>query len=136
MSFGFPAYSTGSQRFNLRQPDLVGVVGEALSGLGWTYEAPAPNMFLARNSVNLRSWGEKIAVAVSADGTVTAKSECLLATQCFDWGKNRRNVKAFFDEVSRAASAREASRLPFASYDEQSLTPVERVIRDVEGDKR
>ena len=132
MTFGFPAYSTGSQRFNLGQPDLVGVVGESLRGLGWSYETPSQGKFVARNSANLRSWGEEIAVEVYYDGTVTARSKCLLVTQCFDWGKNRRNVKAFFDEVSRAVSARGASPLPVASYDEESLTPIERVIREDE----
>ena len=136
MSFGFPAYSTSSQRFHLSQQNLVEVVRESLDSLGWRYETTSPNKFLARNSVNLWSWGEKIAVEVSYDGTVAAKSECLLVTQCFDWGKNRRNLEVFFDEVSRVASAREAPRLPVASYDEESLTPVERVIRDEEKEQR
>src|SRR5215207_2171041 len=136
MSFGFPAYSTDSQRFTLRQQELTAVVRESLDRLGWRYETPSPNRFIARNSVNPWSWGEKIAVEVSHDGVVTAKSACLMVTQCFDWGKNRRNVQAFFDEASRGASAREESRPPVASYDEQSLTPVERVIRDEERDKR
>ena len=136
MSFGFPAYSTGSQKYDLGQQDLLGVVGESLGRLGWSYEMPSPNAFLAKNSANLWSWGEKIAVEVSLDGTVTARSECLLATQCIDWGKNRRNVRAFFDEVSRIASGREASRLPVAPYDAESLTPVERAIKGGEMDGR
>lgn len=129
MSFGFPAYSTASRRFDLGRQDLVGVVRESLDGLGWRYETPAPDQFVARNSVNLWSWGEKISVEVGGDGTVTARSECLLATQCFDWGKNKRNVKAFFDEVERTARER-APRLQVAPHDDEGLTPVERVIKE------
>src|SRR3954466_15485986 len=101
MSFGFPAYSTGTQRFNLSQPMLCELIGESLGRLGWHFERPTLNTFSARKRVNLLSWGEKIAVEVSHDGTVMIRSECLLPTQCIDWGKNKRNVDAFFDEVSR-----------------------------------
>jgi hypothetical protein len=122
MSFGFPAYSTDSQRFKLRQSDLAGVVMKALGNLGWRYETRSPNKLIAWTSFSLWSWGEKIGIEVSYDGTVTAKSECLQVTQCFDWGKNRRNVRAFIDEATRIASDRDAPR-------DESLTPVERVIK-------
>jgi hypothetical protein len=136
MAFGFPAYSVGSQKYNLSRPDLTSVVGESMDRLGWRYERPSPNMFVARNTVNPWSWGEKIAVEISDEGVLTAKSECLLVTQCLDWGKNRRNVRAFFAEVSRGVSAREALRSPVASSDEESLTPVERVIKGGEKERR
>ena len=111
MSFGFPAYSTDSQRFDLTQGDLVEVIRESLESLGWRYEMPSQNQFVARNSLNLWSWSEKIAIDVSYDGVVKAKSECALPTQCIDWGKNSRNVKAFFGEVARLVSGRDAARL-------------------------
>ena len=130
MSFGFPAYSTDSQRFNLTPGDLVEVIREALQSLGWRYEMPSQNEFVARNSLNLWSWGEKISIEVSFDGVVKARSECALPTQCFDWGKNSRNVKIFFGEVARLASGREARALPVPSYDDQSRTPLERVIKE------
>lgn len=136
MSFGFPAYSVGSQRYDLSQSDLLGVVGDSLDRLGWHYEMSSPQRFIARNGVNLSSWGENIVVEITSDGVVTARSECLLITQCFDWGKNRRNVRALFDEVSRNASARQALLRPVASYDAESLTPVERVINDGEKERR
>ena len=135
MSFGFPAYSVNSQRYPLSQSDLLGVVGEALDRLGWHYERSSPNRFIAKNGANLWTWGENIIVEIPSDGVVTARSECLLITQCFDWGKNRRNVRALFDEVSRGASARQALLRPVAAYDAESLTPVERLINDGEKER-
>lgn len=132
MTFGFPAHSTDSERFNLRPDDLVEVIRESLHSLGWRYETPSPNQFVAWNSVNLWSWGEKIFVEISDDGVVRAKSECLLPTQCFDWGKNSRNVKAFLGEVSRVASGREALRPPVPSFDDEARSPIERVIKEGE----
>ena len=105
MSFGFPAFSTSSQQLRLGQEELVGAVSEALSNLGWPYERPSPNKFFAKLSVGLWSWGEKLIVDVGHDGTVMARSECVLVTQCFDWGKNARNVNQFFSELSRITQA-------------------------------
>lgn len=132
MSFGFPAYSTGARRFNLGQRALIEVIGESLSRLGWNFEPPMFNTFIARNRVNMWSWGEKIAVEVSHDGVVTARSECLAPTQCIDWGKNRRNVGEFFDEVSRVVIEHESRGLPVAPYNEAGLTPMERIIIETE----
>lgn len=134
MAFGFPAYFTGGQRFGLGQPALAEVVAETLGALGWPYEPLTPNTFAARNRANLWSWGERMSVEVSPDGSVTARSECALPTQCFDWGKNRRNVEVFFAELTRAVSAREARRLPVSPYDEENRTPVERVIEGGESE--
>jgi len=133
MSFGFPASSTGSQTFNLGQRELLDVVSQAFSNLGWSYASPLPNQFLARISPGIWSWGEKMSVEISYNGNVTAKSECLLITQCLDWGKNGRNVRAFFNEVSRLASMHPSAKLPIAAYDDNKMTPVERVIK--EGDR-
>ena len=145
MSFGFPAYSTDSHRFNLRREDLARVVCAALENLGWRYDSPLTYRFFARVSTNPWSWGEKLSVEISYDGTVNAKSECMLVTQCFDWGKNRRNVKAFFDQVSRMIPTHDASHLraplgeresasgdmpPITVYDERASTPIERVFNE------
>jgi hypothetical protein len=129
MSFGFPASSTSSRRFDLGQQELACVVSEALRNLGWPYVTPYPNEFLARISTNLWSWGEQMSVDIIYDGTVQAKSECLLATQCLDWGKNSRNLKAFFAEVARLASSYAPSQLPVAAYDQSAMTPLERIIK-------
>ena len=130
MSFGFPAYSTGSQKFDLGLQELLDVISRALGNLGWSYETPLPNQFLARVSLGMWSWGEKMGVDVTYDGTVTAKSECVLVTQCLDWGKNSRNVNAFFNEVARLASAHPPAKLSITAYDENEMTPVERVIKE------
>jgi hypothetical protein len=114
MSFGFPAYSSSNRHFKLGKEELVSVIGEALGILGWRYESPSPNRFVARISIGLWSWGETLTAEVAFDGTVTARSECVLVTQCFDWGKNSSNVWSFFDKVSRIASERENHQQPLA----------------------
>jgi hypothetical protein len=59
---------------------------------------------VAEVGVNFWSWGEKVSVEIDRGGTISVESRCRLPTQCFDWGKNQRNIDAFFqlvDEKSR-----------------------------------
>ena len=102
MSFGFPAYSTGTRRFKLEHQHLIELIDEALKYLGWSYEQPLPNRFLARTAFGFWSLGERLTVDVDPDGTVTARSECLLPTQCIDWGRNGRNVDAVLNYLAHA----------------------------------
>ena len=81
MSFGFPAYSNGSRHFKLDEQTLADAV----------------------------RWGETLSVDIAHDGTVTARSECAFPIQCIDWGRNGSNVRSFFDQLSRIASARAAA---------------------------
>ncbi|MGB0523904.1 MAG: hypothetical protein ACPGJS_13135 [Flammeovirgaceae bacterium] len=55
----------------------------------------------AKTGVNMWSWGEEILVSISADGNVSIKSECVFATQIFDWGKNKKNVYRFFENLAK-----------------------------------
>jgi hypothetical protein len=107
MSFGFPAYSDSSRHFELDVQTLAVAVSETLRVLRWPYQNPSPNKFVAQISVSLWSWGEKLSIDIGHDGTVTARSECAFPIQCIDWGTNGRNVRSFFDELSRRVSARE-----------------------------
>ena len=51
----------------------------------------------AQSRLSFWSWTEKINVIVDRSGIVKMKSECYVSTQIIDWGKNRRNVKKFFE---------------------------------------
>src|SRR5258708_5209702 len=109
MSFGFPAYSNGSRHFNIDEQELVDVVSETLGVLGWPYQNPSSNKFVASISMSLWSWGERLRVDIAHDGRVTASSQCAFPIQCIDWGRNGWNVRSFFDELTRIASARAKS---------------------------
>lgn len=150
MAFGFPACATGRRNHSCRRDLLASAVQEALDGLGWGYETVSPDHLEARVPAGIWSWGEKLNITISYDGAVTATSECVLATQCFDWGKNQRNVEEFFDQLSRKMAAREPSPVqkplqeghgqkthepPTAPFDERGMTPIERVFGDGKEDE-
>ena len=57
------------------------------------------------HGMSMTSWGEKITISVYAlsenSTRVDVHSECGMPTQIFDWGKNKKNVKAIFDYLDQ-----------------------------------
>jgi len=53
----------------------------------------------ARARMGFRSWGETIAITVSADGRVDIRSSCR-GIQIADWGKNKANVDRLFSALA------------------------------------
>ncbi len=100
MAFGFPAYARGSRQYDFSSNALQEAVARALNALGWTpFGNWSGRRFVAEIGVSVWSWGEKVNVKIDCDGTIWFESKCRLPTQCIDWGKNQRNVKAFFHLV-------------------------------------
>ena len=99
MSFGFPAYHTENYHPKVADKDTGEVVRRALRNLSWSIREETSNHILALTSMNLRSWGEKIHINFLPDGSISITSECALLTQCFDWGKNKKNVTRLLDQI-------------------------------------
>ena len=75
-------------------------VARALAERGWSIESESDRALVAVTAIGLASWGEEVRIDWSGDALVV-ESRCLLILQCFDWGKNRRNVVGFFAEFDR-----------------------------------
>ncbi len=134
MAFGFPAYAIDNQNLSADCTTLRSAVRDALSALGWNYEATDSNTFIAQIPLSLFSWGERLTVSFTEDGTIKAKSEGILATQFIDWGKNKRNIKMFFSQLAQTAPSLFSldSYKPPVLFDESGRTPVEKVLREDE----
>lgn len=105
MSFGFPAYHNETVEPNEPDNDVHGRILQCLSGLKWSVTHKNPNQIQATTTINLWSWGEKITLELNESGTFSITSKCALPTQCFDWGKNQRNVQAFVTAFHKQAQA-------------------------------
>ena len=55
----------------------------------------------ARTKLSWWSWTEVIDVDIKEDGILNIKSVCYFVAQIFAWGKNKRNVKAFFEKMEK-----------------------------------
>ena len=96
MSFGFPAYYT--ERYSSGSGSgtaLQSASHAALKSLGWKLLAEQDAQITASTSMSLWSWGERVQLCFSTERSVSVTSRCSWPLQCFDWGKNRTNVRKF-----------------------------------------
>ena len=102
MAFGFPAYYT--ERYSpdtTRSADLVAAVKQSLAALSWSVREESHDQIVASTSMNFRSWGKKVLISFLPDKSISITRKCSLPTQCFDWGKNKANLKRFMTEFRK-----------------------------------
>lgn len=119
MTFAFPAFHRHRESFRQSDAELLAIVRDTINALGWPMERADANELVAIVRGNLWSWGERVHVRV-ANGTLEIESRCRLVTQCFDWGKNRRNVQNLLEALpppvmQELLSARSSSGEPVAA---------------------
>jgi hypothetical protein len=121
MAFGFPAYAEDVGRYDASGGELLDAVDQALEELGWDADYTGPSSLSARVGANWLSWGERVSIDVR-DGKVRVRSECVLPTQCIDWGKNRKNVDRLLDRLdlvlSRSPAVRRAAKKKEPSHEQ------------------
>jgi hypothetical protein len=100
MAFGFPANFTESRKTTHRYYELTSTVKSTLARLGWQYRSLSSDEFEVHISINVTSWGEKMKIEILQDGVIKVESKCAYPFQCFDWGKNKKNVQIFFAALS------------------------------------
>jgi hypothetical protein len=96
LAFGFPAKEEEARRYNQHYDYLSYAAANAVNALGWKYTTYTPYQFGLRTSLSFWSWGELISIDIYSDGTIFIRSECSFPIQMFDWGKNGRNIRQFF----------------------------------------
>src|SRR5437773_5870728 len=103
MAFGFPARFVERRTYPDPEDILVGAIESALSRLGWAYSTPWDKEFQASIPISGWSWGEQLNVKLLAGSVIQAESKCAGArAQLFDFGKNKKNVRAFFDQLEQS----------------------------------
>lgn len=104
MAFGFPAYHTQTYVTSVENAeDAATMAKQALYILEWPIKVEKETSLhtTAYVNFNIRSFGEKLTIDVSTEApyTLTITSKCMLPTQCFDWGRNKKNVTRFISEL-------------------------------------
>ncbi len=116
MAIGFPARHRQRERFRHTGDELQRLARDAVGELGWTVLRDEQGLIELRVRINFWSWGELVAIQIG-DGFVDVLSRCRAPTQFIDWGRNQRNVEAFFARMPSAElpildAAHAASGLP------------------------
>jgi len=93
MAFGFPAYH--SEEFDELDSgvDVRHLVKQAIRSLGWSIREETDEAITVLICTNWLSWGERVVVSFMPGGGLWVTSQCILPTQCLDWGKNKANVR-------------------------------------------
>jgi|SRR5882724_9160989 len=92
MSFGFPAYHRQEVPHALNVEEAKSRAKRDADSLGWRLVQEADKELVFRVGINWRSWGEEVNMSFRPR-TVLLHSKCRWFSQCFDWGKNRRNCE-------------------------------------------
>tara|TARA_B100001996_G_scaffold382880_1_gene376111 strand:+ start:2901 stop:3176 length:276 start_codon:yes stop_codon:yes gene_type:complete len=86
------------QRF-IKSKLSIEEVSKKCTLLGWTISVSTSERIIAKTSISLLSWGEKIEIHKQNDGYLVVSS-CAMPLQIVDWGKNSSNV----DKIQMALS--------------------------------
>jgi len=93
MAFGFPAQHT--EEFSAPASDFQfrARVAQQLNALGWPLYSQSFDRVELGTLAGMASWGENVTCEFISPDRMRVTSKCKMATQCFDWGKNRKNVQ-------------------------------------------
>jgi hypothetical protein len=102
MAFGFPAYHT-EELPGIADSSFQERIIESIRALGWKEGDRSDGTMTATTKTNIWSWGEHILIRFHKHGA-TITSRCSSSIQCFDWGKNKSNVRKLLDEFGKRNS--------------------------------
>ncbi len=128
---GFPAYHSTEYRSSLPASVLESAVIEAFEGMGISIER-AFGRYEGRMPFNFWSFGEILSVTIGPDGQLQITSKCVMPTQCFDWGKNRRNVEKLVELIETSKLSVEAIDIGKiqAEVESTGVSPVEKIFAE------
>lgn len=96
MPLQFPARYSTQLSSELHNTELLKTVAvKTIQDCSWNMDQSVADTIQARTSFNLRSRGEAIEIEILSPSSLRITSKCAMPTQCFDWGKNRKNVEEF-----------------------------------------
>lgn len=95
VSFGFsPKQIDNLPIYDLSQKQIFVLAYEAVKKLNWNVGYLSKSGFIAYTKFSMSSWSEEVQIKIEI-GNINVKSECT-GSQIVDWGKNRKNIDAFF----------------------------------------
>lgn len=112
-----PKHSTQFFIEHLTTGQILALCLEVAAGMNWTTDKIHSNGFIAYSRFSFTSWGEEIHIRVE-ENLVTVSSRCY-GNQLFDWGKNKKNTRAFEEMIVEYQNSYSAAELDY-KYQEVS----------------
>ena len=106
-------------------------IAKTLDDLGWRHESRHPDLYIAKVSTSMLTWGERVTISIDG-GELDVKSGCYPIPELIDWGKNRKNVDRFLALLSAKSVtiAKFQDAIDKPAFDTSLSTPLERVLKD------
>ena len=105
MAFGFPAYHEETIDLEIPRNEIISFLEPIVGSLSWgIIEYTETHMEVISNTGLLESEGQYITITILPSGSIHFRSECSIFTQCFDWGKNKKNVHKLLSAINRILS--------------------------------
>ena len=94
MAFGFPAYHEETIDFEILRNEIISFLEPIVGSLSWSIIESTENQMLVRTKDRLLSEHiEYVRITILPSGSIQVRSECEYFITCFDWGRNKKNVR-------------------------------------------
>ena len=94
MAFGFPAYHEETIDLEMPRNEIISFLEPIVGSLSWgIIEYTENHMEVISNTTLLESDGQYITITILPSGSIQVRSECEYFLTCFDWGRNKKNVR-------------------------------------------
>ena len=101
MAFGFPAYHEEEIDLEIPRNEIISFLKPIIGSLSWSIiEYTENHMEVISNTSLMASDEENIRITILPSGSIHVRSECEIFTQCFDWGKSKKNVHKLLSEIN------------------------------------
>jgi hypothetical protein len=87
------------RKYERTKASLADAVPKALHSLGWTFEPVNQYSFKGKRPGSIWSWGENFQIQIEDNGSIRMQSKCSFPLTLVSWGKNKRNVRKFFEAL-------------------------------------
>ena len=105
MAFGFPAYHEETIDLEIPRNEIISFLEPIVGSLSWgIIEYTENHMQVISNTGLLESDPQYITITILPSGSTHVRSQCSIFTQCFDWGKNKKNVHKLLSAINRILS--------------------------------
>ena len=94
MAFGFPAYHEETIDLEIPRNEIISFLEPIVGSLSWSIIESTENQMLVRTKDRLLSEHiEYVRISILPSGSIQVRSECEYFIMCFDWGRNKKNVR-------------------------------------------
>src|SRR5947207_1434946 len=100
VGFLYPRY-VETRAFHLAQDELPAAVRAAIESLHWIDKGSSETEFQARVPWSAFVWAHDVRINILPNSVLQVESKSTARETFFDFGRNRRNVEAFFARVEQ-----------------------------------